>query len=82
MLDQETLEATIGFGGTMSDGVLKMSVPRNDSCLDCRRHSGSNLILQQHDVAHYRGLPGTFAEGCPGSQAHKRDDLKPVHRHL
>jgi hypothetical protein len=30
MLDQETLEATIGFGGTMSDGVLKMSVPRND----------------------------------------------------
>ena len=30
MLDQETLEATIGFGGTMSDGVLKISVPRND----------------------------------------------------
>ena len=30
MLDQETLEATIGFDGTMSDGVLKMCVPRND----------------------------------------------------
>jgi hypothetical protein len=30
MLDQQTLQATIGIAGTVSDDVLKISVPRND----------------------------------------------------
>lgn len=30
MLDQKTLETIVGLGGTVTDGVLKISAPRND----------------------------------------------------
>jgi len=30
VLDQQALETTIGISGTMSDDVLKISVPRKD----------------------------------------------------